>query len=342
MKAAKYLRACKLSTAGAKNLVKWHFGIPLKPKEIVFEVTDVCNSRCIHCNIWKNKPCNDPLKPHEVGELLKDTTFSNLEAILITGGEPTLRGDLLELMLEMHDVCPKANQWLSTNGLLPDYTLATVRELLSVGVNIGVGISLDGIGEKHDKTRGIKGNFDKVVKLIDGLQDLGVCPTVGFVLSPHTVSNYKELSQFTKERRIPLLIQAYEEAPYYRHQERIDTIGKGIFEIIQHLPQTLKTDLWLKLLQGKRHNFKCFAMNSFFLLHQNGDISPCLKLSDHAAGNVRSKPFSEIWKGEVASNLRKAIKTCDGCLNDWATNLSFESLYYPILFHNAKRRLKEL
>ena len=76
------------------------FGIPKKlPVFLTINVNDLCNSRCRICNIWKNDPekkVKEQLKLWEFERIFKN--YGNLYWVTITGGEPFLRKDLVEVV----------------------------------------------------------------------------------------------------------------------------------------------------------------------------------------------------------------------------------------------------
>ena len=83
----------------------------IQPIDAVVAVTYRCNSRCIMCNIWQIK--NFPEINYE--EYLK--LPSSLRDINISGGEPFLREDLVDIVRVIKRACPKAKITISTNGL---------------------------------------------------------------------------------------------------------------------------------------------------------------------------------------------------------------------------------
>ncbi|MCM8796406.1 MAG: radical SAM protein [Candidatus Omnitrophica bacterium] len=152
---------------GTKNiLLRYINGTLLKPRWLWFEVTDRCNSRCLHCNIWSKKPKKDILAPVEIKKLLSEPLFNDIEWILNAGGEPALRDDLEEVILSQHEAVPKAKIMISTNGLLPERIVSVVKSAIINKINIYVGTSIEAIGKEHDSIRGIAGNFEKVDRLL--------------------------------------------------------------------------------------------------------------------------------------------------------------------------------
>ena len=158
-------RIMKISTHGPINLALRSVDGPLKPKRLWFGVTDRCNSHCTYCNIWRQKPTTNLLSPDEIESALSDPLFSDVEYIINSGGEPTLRQDLKEVIMAEHKAIKKARINISTNGLLPERIIDVAKYALQNGIDLEISTSVDAIGEEHDKIRGNKGNFEKVDRL---------------------------------------------------------------------------------------------------------------------------------------------------------------------------------
>lgn len=99
----------KLGLAVPRNILYQKFYRPLPISNFHYEVTRLCNSNCIYCNIWKTpNKMEDELSPSEVGALLRPRSlFKDVTNIGVTGGEPTLRKDLIEVCQALREVCPK-------------------------------------------------------------------------------------------------------------------------------------------------------------------------------------------------------------------------------------------
>lgn len=155
-------------------------------KEAVIAVTYRCNSRCQMCNIWKIREHFGEITPQEFLNLPAD-----LEDINITGGEPFLRNDLLEIVRVMKNRCPKANLIISSNGFATDLIVSKTEEILKLMPNLGIAISIDGMGEMHNKIRGIENGFEKATLTIKKLREIGVKNLkIGFTIGEY---NPKEL-----------------------------------------------------------------------------------------------------------------------------------------------------
>lgn len=309
---------------------------------VVFEVTDACNSRCTHCSIWKNKPSYNMLNTEEIMQVFSDSALKNLKQLIITGGEASLRPDISEIILKISRMVPGINITFSTNGLLPDRVVSIVKEILENGFSITVGISLDGIGTGHDDIRGVKGNFQKVDRLLRELDEFSkkyngrLRITVGHTLSRQTAASLNETEKYLRDSistPISFLSQLYEEFPYYsnlglnRHSNEPEMI-----KALEQLFPSIHNEIIIRHIRRRApKKFRCRSMRSFFLLRCNGDISPCLKYCDNTAGNIRGLSLSSIWEGHKAAEARTLVNRCSGCSNSWAANWSFQAWCLPFI-----------
>ena len=320
----------------------------LKPRWIWFEVTDRCNSRCTHCNIWRKKATEHPLTPEEIERVFKDPLFQKLDSIINSGGEAAIRNDIEEVLFAEHRALPQANLHLSTNGLLPERILEVVRAMAKNDIPIEIGVSIDGIGRKHDLIRGVEGNFAKADWLLRELVSMGnryggkIVPVIGFTLTDLTVDSFEEVRDYAEEIKADLVVQWYNESSFYDNvaKKLTDRIAKRekMIKIVKSLPPSLLNERWVNWLKGGSIKFQCFAMHTFVTLKCNGDFIPCLNFWETKAGNVREHTPTQIWHSWGAKKARTLVKNCQGCLNSWGVGWSAASSFYPNLFFHLRHR----
>jgi len=321
-------------------------GLSLNPRWVWIELTDRCNSMCKTCNIWRNKPTpkKDCLTPDELYTVLSNPLNSKVRYVLNSGGECTLI-DLKSYLKAEHNALPKATLQISSNALLPDRLLDAVFCAIQIGVpRIDVGLSIDGIDAEHDKVRGVSGNFQKleytITELIAIRDDYPqVHVSMGSTLTDATAKSAKILYLYSEKVNIPFSWHWYNESQFYKNLGNCST--DSIKAVIDALPSKyLYWSLWQKYLRTRvMPKFKCFALKTFYALHCNGDVCPCLSRWGHTIGNVKFQSFSEVWKGKKAECKRASVNRCLGCLNSWGFGWSIASLYYPKLIHRLKHLL---
>jgi len=138
------------------------------PVLVHFEVTLRCNARCNFCDYWKT-PAD--AKAHEVQSFADAARFFNPMMVTWTGGEPTLRRDLEDLVAAVNGAVRLKYMTLITHGgmLTPERALS----LWNAGVN-QFNISLDYLDGRHDAARGIPGLTEKIMRTVPRMRELGI------------------------------------------------------------------------------------------------------------------------------------------------------------------------
>jgi len=137
-------------------------------KSINWIITNKCNLKCTHCDIWNCKDKNEfNLKTIEKilnKNIIKKSyeKYKNNFDISLGGGEPFLKKDLQEIVDLIEKKFPGSLKTISTNGLLTEKILKFVKK--NYHLKFKLNISLDGIGNTHDKIRGLNGAFKKTLK----------------------------------------------------------------------------------------------------------------------------------------------------------------------------------
>lgn len=133
-------------------------------KSATLYLTDVCNSRCRSCNIWKNTT-GTWLPKRQWIHAIQQLADAGIRHINFCGGEPLLREDL-PVLVEEASHAGFSEIEIYTNGLL--LTSEKIRRFVGAGANKFT-LSVDGIGTTHDTFRGIPGAFDKCMEVLSHL-----------------------------------------------------------------------------------------------------------------------------------------------------------------------------
>ena len=155
----------------------------LSPHYLFLQYTTLCSSRCMSCHLWATP--NPVTLPVEVVERIPrffDPT--PLMEIYVTGGEPFLPDNCVDVYLALNRWKPGIALTSATNGLRPDIYLPKVRAIREAGGNLRVICSLNGRPETHDKTRGVPGNYQKTIEMAEGLAEMGALATVNLLHVP--------------------------------------------------------------------------------------------------------------------------------------------------------------
>ncbi len=139
-----------------------------KPVLVHFEVTLRCNARCGFCDYWKT---DKSARAAELKTFADAARFFNPMMITYTGGEPTLRGDLEDIVAAVNGaILIKFCTLLTHGGML---TAERAQSLWKAGID-QFNISLDYLDERHDRARGIPGLSAKILDVIPRMRSIGI------------------------------------------------------------------------------------------------------------------------------------------------------------------------
>ena len=138
------------------------------PVLVHFEVTMRCNARCGFCDYWKT-PADE--KAAELKSFADAARFFNPMLVTFTGGEPTLRRDLEELVAAVARAVRLKYVTVITHGAM--LTPERAWSLWEAGIN-QFNISLDYLDERHDRARGIPGLVDRIFRTVPAMRARGI------------------------------------------------------------------------------------------------------------------------------------------------------------------------
>ncbi|BCL77973.1 thioether cross-link-forming SCIFF peptide maturase [Ktedonobacteria bacterium brp13] len=254
-------------------------------------VTNACNLRCHYCYLDKNTE-----------NMSEDTAFAAVDAIFrsaqqghfkqvhlkYSGGEASL---VMSRVSAVHDYASRLAQQY---GLLLSATLLSNGVMLSVSAikqlkerHIRVMISLDGVGEYHDRQRPFKqgqSSFKYVDRTIDRLLAHDLAPYISVTVSHSNLAGLPALLRYILARDLRFSLN------YYRDNDcavQRDTLQFGDEEMIagmraayrvleEHLPQrSLLSSLIDKADLSAPHQHTCGVGHNYMVIDQHGGVAKC-------------------------------------------------------------------
>ncbi|NOZ20837.1 MAG: 12,18-didecarboxysiroheme deacetylase [Planctomycetes bacterium] len=314
-----------------------------KKPVVVWNCTRRCNLRCVHCYAQaRNQADEGELTTDEGKALIDDLAAFGSPVILFSGGEPIMRPDLPHLV--KHAVRKGMRAVISTNGTLIGKDVAA--QLNDLGLSY-VGISLDGMRETNDRFRAVKGAFDDAMRGIANCQEVGLKVGVRFTMSKHNFRDVPAIFDLIEERGIPRvcfyhlvyagrgskLIEA--DLSHEETRETVDLIidrtkalhDRGIeAEVLTVDNHSDAPYLYLRMKRESADRAEAVME----LLKMNGGNSTGVGIGcvgntgevhadqfwrHYSFGNVRERPFSEIWmdtSNELMAKLKQKKKHVKG------------------------------
>jgi len=302
---------------------------------VVWNITRRCNLKCVHCYAHaKNMVFDSELSTLEGKNLLDDLADFGVPVILFSGGEPLTRKDLPELA--DYAVKKGMRAVISTNGTL--ITPQKAQTLKEIGLSY-VGISLDGMEEINDRFRGVKGAFRSALEGIKNCKKAGIKVGLRFTINKSNVSEISNIFKLLQDMDIPRacfyhLVYAgrgtelvKEDLSHQESRKAVDLIMDLTKKLHDkgHIKEVLTVDnhadgpyLYLRLLKENPDRAKevleLLQMNEgnssgigIGCISWDGEVHADQFWRHYSFGNVKDRPFSEIWT-DTSDPLLKKLK----------------------------------
>jgi radical SAM protein with 4Fe4S-binding SPASM domain len=270
------------------------------------------------CNIWENPTKkSQEITPEEI-KRLPDIKFINL-----TGGEPFVRDDFEDIV----GICLKKSPRvvISTSGWYDDRLIALAEKY----PNIGVRISIEGLSVKNDELRGHRGGFDKGLRALLTLKDMGI-KDIGFgcTVSNNNSADMLSLYQLSRSIGLEFATAAFHNSYYFHKYDNVitnkDEVCSNFEKLVNLQLEESHPKSWFRAffnmglinyIEGNRRMLPCEAGSINFFVEPYGDIYPCNGLESRywkeSMGNIRETPdFDTIWNSEQAQKVRDKVRTC--------------------------------
>ena len=307
------------------------------PSIVVLFTSYRCNARCIMCGAWRKQHKYSELSTADIKKIFSDKVLSkSIKVINITGGEPTLRKDLIEVIKALVSSCSNLERIdISTNGIRSEEVIDVIEQalafLLPYKVKLSVSVSLDGVGRTHDEVRGTLGAFEGVEKSIPELKELmRLYPwfSVGLNFTINR-NNYHDLDNVFKYSLshglgVNFTLAADSEIGVEslfvtKEFSLDDKQKKSVSEFINRLKDSghlhaQYADFILHWLAcGVRRGPCAFQKGMSILCEPDGNAYACGNFKDFHIGNILEKPFSENITPEIKfqASYRKMCIHCN-------------------------------
>ncbi|MCS7156868.1 MAG: SPASM domain-containing protein [Blastocatellia bacterium] len=301
-----------------------------------FAVTFLCNSRCQMCDIWTLYR-QDPMRARgeltlaEIRGVFRSPLLRGLRAIALTGGEVFLRRDFVEICGFFLTEFPRATITIPTGAINPELNARALRRILTEyrpePGRLYLSVSLDGVGETHDRQRGIR-VYEKAWRVIEEALALGgIRVGVSFTITRENWRDLERVYELARARGLGFNAQFAQNSETYYARTDVETtwpledlraiarvLERVAMEHLAHLSWPRRAlDVQAYYLRRMtvyearpRRLFTCYSGTHSFYLNPYGDVYPCVVLNKRL-GNVRERSFEEIWLSPEAERVRRSI-----------------------------------
>ncbi|MCK5542814.1 MAG: 12,18-didecarboxysiroheme deacetylase [Desulfobacterales bacterium] len=314
------LRYSRLSNQLPSHLLQ--FSKDKKPV-VVWNMTRKCNLKCVHCYARsEDKDYENELSHEQSLKMIDDLAAFGVPVLLFSGGEPLIHPRLVEYA--EYAVKKGMRAVISTNGTL--ITKDKAETLKKIGLSY-VGISIDGLEDTHNKFRGVNNAYKKAMDAVKNCQAVGIKVGLRFTINKRNVADIPGIFDLLDKMEIPracfyhLVYSgrgseiAKEDLTHQETRETLDLILTRTKELHdQGKPKEVLTVdnhadgpyIYLKLLKENPKRaaevLELLEMNEgnnsgrgIGCISWDGEVHPDQFWREKSLGNIKSKPFSEIW-----------------------------------------------
>ena len=327
----------------------------IPPTILIWNVSYKCDSKCVMCNSWK-LPYHDDLTTEEYRKVFSSELFRSIEYVGITGGEPTLRKDMVEIVRIMSDNMPRLRKvTLNTNGFVVNRVVPVLDQIIDVanerGFLFGTRVSLDGVGEAHEKIRRVWKAFERSMETVRAMQEIQKRKFfnfgVSFTFTGQNIEDGEELYEFCKKENLNVVfaIARYSELAFGNMdladstELRPEDFPRLIEFFRKRVRESSLTDgdallyrAYVKMFQnGMRRAMPCPSMDQGVLLNPNGDFSYCE--NSRPIGNVRTDDPTACYYDSANLAARRDLlkKICPTCASPCFVNAAAMKQVFPYL-----------
>jgi len=315
---------------------------------IEFTVTSRCNARCKMCHMWQRSDPDIPIE--KVKEVLASRAIKDsLVNLVLTGGEPTLRGDLPEIFNYAFENLRKLRYTVFfTNSIVPRLAQETAKKAAAYKAQSGrddvtftVSLSLDGIGRTHDTIRGVDGAFGRVMENFLGLKAISKGSlfnvNFNFTVQRGNISDGGALAMLEAAEGALLPVtfpivygkdvflnrgsadewavqdEEYREGAIRFYEEAVRKTDSGglLIDNGAYYSQVLSQ------LKGGPRTLPClYKQKKACVIDADGSVYLCEVTKESLAGNIYEKSFDEIWNSpEREAAYARMVRHCANCFS---------------------------
>jgi len=328
---------------------------PIRPTVLIYNCTWVCDAKCTMCNNWKWGDRKSDMTLEQLEPVMDSPFWGAVENLNISGGEPTTRLDLPQMVEMFQRRLPRLRKiGINTTGLTPVRAIPMLTRIVKFCAEkellISIRVSLDGIGDVHDQVRAVKNGFDKASKTIDAMQALakdhpnfsfGIASTI-FAKNLEDAENILTWAR-TKNLDVVFNMLRFTDAMLHNghlkesigFQDREETFMRKFFldRVKEESVLSGQSFMYLHyadmIANGYHRTMPCPFQSQGLLLNPNGDLHYCE--NSQKIGNVLDDSAESLYY--KAENLahRQQIKeqTCPTCLSPCQVNVGAMKQFFP-------------
>lgn len=310
---------------------------------VIWNLIRRCNLACKHCySISADYDFPDELGTDDIFRTMDDLKEFHVPVLILSGGEPLLHPDIFEISKRAKDMGFYVG--LSTNGTLINKEM--INDIKAMNYDY-VGISIDGIGDVHDKFRRKQGAYDASINAIRLCRDNDIKIGIRYTITQDNSTALPDLLKLMHDEEIDKFYLSHlnyagrgnrnrkDDATFQMTRNALDLIFEACWQDIE---KGIKTDYvtgnndadgvyllhWVEknhpeMAEHIKAKLQQWGGNSSGVNVANidnlGEVHPDTYWWHYSLGNVKDRPFSEIWmdtSDPMMKELKKSPRTISG------------------------------
>ena len=302
---------------------------------VIWNLIRRCNLTCKHCySISADKDFPGELSTAEIFEVMDDLKTFGVPALILSGGEPLLRPDIDAISRRAKAMGFYVG--LSSNGTLID--ASNIERIADIGYDY-VGISIDGVRDTHDRFRRKLGAYDASMAAVRLCHEHGIKVGLRFTMTQDNAQDLPAMLQLIEDERVDKFyfshlnyagrgnINRKDDAMLQTTRWAMDLLFDTCWQLLERgTPKEFVTGnndadgvyllYWVQrhfpnMLEHVAARLRQWGGNASGLNVANidnlGNVHPDTMWWHHTLGNVRERPFSEIWR-DTSDPLMAGLK----------------------------------
>lgn len=319
----------------------------IRPTVLIYNCTFVCDARCEMCSNWKHGDRKSDMTLAQLDGVMHHSFWGAVENLNISGGEPTTRNDLPEMVELFHRRLPRLRKLgINTTGLTPHRAIPMLTRIVKFSAEkdllLSLRVSLDGIGDIHNQVRQVTNGFDKACETIRAMQKLadehsncqfGLAATI-FATNLDDAHNILAWARaqgldivFNMLRFTDNMLNNKELEPKIAFRRREEEFMRQFFldRVAEESVLSGQSFMYLHyadmIANGYKRTMPCPFQSQGLLLNPEGNLYYCE--NSQKIGNVLGEPAEELYFRATSLAHREEIKrkVCPTCLSPCQVNV---------------------
>lgn len=288
----------------------YFFSIEQPLSTAYLHVTNICNLNCIGCYSYdRTRNCTDKLTLDNIKYIISQLSENGVETITISGGEPLVRKDIVEIVQYAKEKAGIRVLNLITNG-----TIYNEEQLVKLKLYLdALAVSIDGYSYENPHFLRNPGTFPKVIEFVKKVREMKFPVSILPTLHKKNITAIEEYLNLSKTLEVPisfsLMTCSGELADYIPTDENLHDLVDFLMDFMKSGRVPLQD---YSELEARKN---CGAGSSIISVTADGKVYPCHMMhdTDTRMGNILETPLAKILCNSTPVPPVEKVKKCNAC-----------------------------